>query len=127
MLFFSKPPSVSNKRPHSTAASVPTKAPAPAVAPNVQSQSPGILSNILQTAAGVAVGHTVGRMVTGLFDGGSSNEAASQYVSESSDSKHCQADTKRFLDCMSQNYDDVAPCQSYLDMMRQCQQQFAQQ
>lgn len=86
------------------------------------------MSNILQTAAGVAVGHTVGRMVTGLFSGGNDVAQPAETVTDSytrTAPAQCQSDTKRFLDCMSQNYDDVAACQSYLEMMRQCQRQFA--
>lgn len=71
-------------------------------------------------------------MVTGLFDGNSSATSTTtvdEYTAANNNNSksHCQVDTKRFLDCMSQNYDDVAACQSYLDMMRQCQQQFASQ
>lgn len=83
------------------------------------------MSNILQTAAGVAVGHTVGRMISGIFEGnGSANPSASTAANESP--VQCQADTKKFLDCMQQNYDDVSACQTYLEMMKQCQRQFAQ-
>lgn len=86
-----------------------------------------MLSNILQTAAGVAVGHTVGRMVTGLFEGNNSSEPAAAATTNTSQAEPiCQVDTKRFLDCMQKNYDDVSACQTYLDMLKQCQRQFAQ-
>lgn len=83
-----------------------------------------MLSNILQTAAGVAVGHTVGRMISGVFEGNGNNAAATTTATESP--VQCQADTKRFLDCMQNNHDDVSACQTYLEMMKQCQRQFAQ-
>ncbi len=84
-----------------------------------------MLSNILQTAAGVAVGHTVGRMVSGLFEGTASETTANSTSNTSQSEPVCQVDTKRFLDCMQNNYDDVSACQTYLDMLKQCQRQFA--
>lgn len=123
------------QRPHSTAATTTTSSGSKPIAttppaPIIQVQNGGILSNILQTAAGVAVGHTVGRLVSGLFEGnGNSDSSAvnsqSQAQAQAQTPIQCQGESKRFLDCMSQNYDDVAACQSYLEMMRQCQRQFA--
>ena len=96
----------------------------------IQVQNGGILSNILQTAAGVAVGHTVGRMVSGLFEGSSNNNSidgvSNSNAYEDPSTKACQVDTQRFLDCMSRNYDDVSACQNYLDMLKACQRQFGQ-
>ena len=85
-----------------------------------------MLSNILQTAAGVSVGHTVGRMITGLFENGNSVDSGSSTAQSQNTPIQCQGDTKKFLDCMQQNYDDVSACQNYLEMLKQCQRQFAQ-
>lgn len=62
-------------------------------------------------------------MISGVFEG-SSNANATAAANESP--VQCQADTKRFLECMQQNHDDVSACQNYLEMMKQCQRQFAQ-
>lgn len=120
------------QRSHSTSATAPAPVQTAAAAPAapqpqvIQVQSGGILSNILQTAAGVAVGHTVGRMVSGLFEGNSGAANNNNEASNSGSEPICQVDTKRFLDCMQKNYDDVSACQTYLDMLKQCQRQFAQ-
>ncbi len=73
----------------------------------------------------MAVGHTVGRAITGMFYSGAPMAADEAYESARAAPVQCSADTKKFLDCMSQNHDDIASCQMYLEMMRQCQQQFA--
>ena len=77
-------------------APVPTQPSQAQAQPVPVAQSGGMLSNILQTAAGVAVGHTVGRMVSGLFEGNSvdSNGNAEQTTKTSI---QCQADTKTIL------------------------------
>ena len=121
--FCSKP----SQRPHSTTANAPAPVQQAPPVPVVQAQSGGIMSNILQTAAGVAVGHTVGRMVSGLFESGNSSTPSESAPQTSQNTPiQCQPDTKRFLDCMQQNYDDVSACQNYLEMLKQCQRQFAQ-
>lgn len=124
--FYSSKPAP--QRPHSTAATapVPTQQSQAQAQPVPVAQSGGMLSNILQTAAGVAVGHTVGRMVSGLFEGNSVDSNSNAAQTTQNTPVQCQADTKRFLDCMQQNYDDVSACQNYLEMLKQCQRQFAQ-
>lgn len=132
LVFISSSKPAQAQRPHSTtAAAAPPQTQQQAQAPVVQAQSGGMFSNILQTAAGVAIGHTVGRMISGVFESGNSVAASAASDNNASNAAQnapiqCQSDTKRFLDCMQQNYDDVATCQNYLEMLKQCQRQFAQ-
>lgn len=124
--YFSKPAQA--QRPHSTAATAKAPQTQAAQPPAVQTQSGGgMFSNILQTAAGVAIGHTVGRMISGIFDSGASAATTDNGAQITQNAPvQCQSDTKKFLDCMQQNYDDVSSCQNYLEMLKQCQRQFAQ-
>lgn len=85
------------------------------------------MSQIATTAAGVAVGHTVGRMMTGLFSPGSdalnSTSPNETIQTTSQTTMGCEADTKRFVDCMSAHHDDLNSCYSYYEMMKTCQSQ----
>lgn len=105
---------------------------------HVNQPQQGILSQIATTAAGVAVGHTVGRMVTGLFSGGNSpseapgeastnqpalaNNHGSAYSNEQA-SVRCEADNKRFMDCMAAHHDDLNACYTYYEMLKACRAQ----
>jgi hypothetical protein len=96
----------------------------------VQSQQPSLFANMASTAAGVAVGstigHTLGHGLTSMF-GGSSQPAqapqqAQQYDQQSQMERNpCEADQKAFMGCLEKNSNDIAPCQFYLDMFKQCQ------
>lgn len=93
------------------------------------------MSQIATTAAGVAAGHLVGRMVGGLFMGGSESAPAApmeqtvgtpmQQFAQAplSGAPQCQQYSKLFLQCMEQNGNQVSTCQDYMDMMKACQQQ----
>ena len=94
----------------------------------------GIISQIATTAAGVATGHVLGRMVMGMFSGGSNEVAATAPVEQSvatptnlsggrNVAPQCQEYSRLFLQCMEQNGNQASTCQDYMDMMKACQQQ----
>lgn len=87
----------------------------------------GIMSQIATTAAGVAIGQTAGRMLTGLFTSGSEvvNSTPSNDIVQTNHQTalRCEADTKKFVDCMSAHHDDLNACYSYYEMMKACQAQ----
>lgn len=102
----------------------------------VSSSQPGFLSNVLQTATGVAIGHSIGHAITGtvgsLMGGGSSNspdvsqERNPNYLNSNSNSNSdikssiCEPHLKSFMDCMDRHHQDIAPCQMYMDMLKNC-------
>jgi hypothetical protein len=90
----------------------------------VQQPQQGILSQIATTAAGVAVGHTVGRMVTSLFSGGSGGGAPLVEGGQGTAavSERCAPDVQQFVECMSKHHEDMASCQHFYEVMRQCAQ-----
>ena len=82
-----------------------------------------MLGQIASVAVGSAIGHTVGRMITGGISAMSGSDHAPSY--ESSDV--CQDDSKAFMQCMSENDNNISACQFYLDMLKSCQQRTASQ
>lgn len=106
-------------------------APAPsAVAPSMAPQGPSMMGGILQTAAGVAIGSAAGHAITGMFSGGSSNEAQAQpqapaqhqqYQSpvDQSQGGACAWEIKQFLQCTEQQ-SDISLCQGFNEAMKQC-------
>ena len=95
------------------------------------------MAQIATTAAGVAAGHVAGRMITGLFSGGSEGNVTSadpvqpvsnmaQYQAQAQNAApQCQEYSKMFLSCMERNDNEVGICKDYMDMMKACQQQYA--
>lgn len=89
----------------------------------VQQPQQGLLSQIATTAAGVAVGHTVGRMVTSLFSGSGSGEGvASAGSGGNATAERCAPDVAQFVECMNKHHEDMAACQHFYEVMRQCAQ-----
>ncbi|KAJ8943293.1 hypothetical protein NQ318_017311 [Aromia moschata] len=82
-------------------------------------------------AIGSAIGHTVGHAVTGMFSGGSENEAPAQqaaapnpqqqYAQQSSSepSGPCAWEIKQFLDCAA-TQSDLTLCQGFNEAIQQC-------
>lgn len=131
------------KRESHTAAAPAAAPPAAAAAapptPVYVPQQQGILGQIATTAAGVATGHVIGRMVTGLFSGGSGAEVEAPAITNANSvvsptdslasrpvAPQCAEYSKLFLQCMDQNGNQLSTCQDYMDMMKACQQQHAQ-
>ncbi|KAJ8979980.1 hypothetical protein NQ317_013729 [Molorchus minor] len=119
---------------------LPARAPAPAPPATVPhsaptSQGPGLFGQMAATAGGVAIGsaigHTVGHAVTGMFSGGSSDEAQpvqqqsptphQQYAQQSSSepSGPCAWEIKQFLDCAA-TQSDLTLCQGFSEAIQQC-------
>lgn len=77
-------------------------------------------------------------MMTGLFSGGNSaseapveasanqpapaNSYGNAYANEQA-SVRCEADSKRFMDCMAAHHDDLGACYSYYEMLKACRAQ----
>lgn len=107
-------------------------APAPsAVAPPMGGGGPSMMGGILQTAAGVAIGSAAGHAITGMFSGGSSNEAQAQQQQapaqhqqyqppvDQSQGGACAWEIKQFLQCTEQQ-SDISLCQGFNEAMKQC-------
>lgn len=83
-------------------------------------------------ALGSTIGHTLGAGITSLFmgsqsrsgeiDGDQQNHYAapekSRVVPEASNP--CDKHNQAFLKCIESHSSDIAPCQFYLDAMKQC-------
>ncbi len=87
-------------------------------------QQPSLFANMASTAAGVAVGstigHTLGHGITSMF-GGSSAPAQEPVRQQTMEGNPCESDQKAFMKCLESHPNDIAPCQFYLDMFKQCQ------
>jgi hypothetical protein len=99
----------------------------------VQGQQPSLFGQMASTAAGVAVGHSVGHAITGMFSGGSSSAAPEQpaaaqpvqqqYPAGSAPVYNaCELDQRAFMKCLEQNNNDIASCQMFYDLYKQCMQ-----
>ncbi|KAJ1922140.1 hypothetical protein H4219_000002 [Mycoemilia scoparia] len=134
--------------PHATHHHAPPPPPQPATAHaphtgTAQPQQPGLFAQMAATAGGVAVGsaigHTVGSAVTGLFSGGSKEEASTQSTQDvsqqaqyqsapvysqgsqhQSENQACAADLKAFNKCLEQE-NNMNDCKHYYEMLKQCQ------
>lgn len=88
-------------------------------------QQPSLFANMASTAAGVAVGstigHTLGHGLTSMFGGSSQPAQQTQDHSNSMEGNPCDSDQKAFMKCLESHPNDIAPCQFYLDMFKQCQ------
>ena len=115
-------PRRSGQRNHSQKRTATTKAAPPLQkAPAVASvQQPSMLGQIASVAVGSAIGHSVGRMLTG----GVGAMMGGETEKESEPQKVCQDDTKAFMNCMSENNNNLNFCQFYFDMLQQCQARF---
>ena len=103
---------------------VPKTASPPVVQQTVPQQR-GIMSEIAANASSIAIGHTMGRMLSGALGLGGApvvNSESNGAVLEQSSGAGCDDHSKRFLDCMASHHDDVSACQSYLEMMKACQE-----
>ena len=106
--------------------------PQPPMQAAVPQQQPSLFANMASTAAGVAVGstigHTLGHGLTSMFGGSSQPAHAPQQVQQNEQQQlernPCEADQKAFMSCLEKNSNDIAPCQFYLDMFKQCQANF---
>ena len=98
-----------------------------------------MFAQMASTAAGVAVGstigHTMGHAITGMFSGGSSHndqpqqqqQPVQQQPMQQVAGNPCEVDSKAFYRCLEQNNNDIAACQIYYDMLKQCMSQQQQQ
>ena len=89
-------------------------------------QQPSLFANMASTAAGVAVGstigHTLGHGLTSMFGGSSSaQQPQDEPEQQPMETNPCETDQKAFMKCLDSNANDIAPCQFYLDMFKQCQ------
>jgi hypothetical protein len=93
-----------------------------------------MMAGIAQTAAGVAIGSVAGHAITGLFSGGSKDEAPAQQqqqqpMSQQSPSAFgqqepaqngpCAWEIKQFLQC-AQQQNDLTLCDGFNEAIRQC-------
>jgi len=102
-------------------------------------QQPSMFAQMAATAGGVAVGsavgHVAGHALTGMFSGGSSNEAAAAQPAQAAPQQQqqygqagpqeptgpCAWEIKQFLQC-SQNQSDLTLCEGFNEALRQCRQ-----
>ena len=101
-------------------------------------QQPGLFAQMAATAGGVAVGsavgHVVGHAMTGMFSGGSSQEAAPAQPAQQQPMMQqpyygapqpteptgpCAWEIKQFLQC-SQQQSDLTLCEGFNEALRQC-------
>lgn len=138
-------PSRTQSRPATTSAASSTRPSVPATAPPpaaqqvqpamVQGQQPSLFGQMASTAAGVAVGHSVGHAITGMFSGGggsSSSSAAPEQQAAAAPQQYpagsapvynaCELDQRAFMKCLEQNNNDIASCQMFYDLYKQCMQ-----
>ncbi|XP_015115618.1 coiled-coil-helix-coiled-coil-helix domain-containing protein 10, mitochondrial [Diachasma alloeum] len=116
------------------AAHPPAPVPAPAASPMVAAapQGPGLMGQMAATAGGVAigsaVGHTIGHAMTGLFSGGSSEQAAAAAPAPVAQQNMqpapqaggaCAWEIKQFLEC-AQHQSDLTLCEGFNEALRQC-------
>lgn len=93
-------------------------------------QQPSLFANMASTAAGVAVGstigHTLGHGLTSMFGGSSQPAQQTQEVDQKQrmETNPCESDQKAFMKCLESHSNDIAPCQFYLDMFKQCQSNY---
>ena len=124
--------SSSRSPPTRSAAARPAPRPAPAPQAPAQPQtgtSSGFGSGLLGTVAtGMAFGagsEIAHQAVRGIMGGSSRHEAQEQSVPTTQDSsfsfQSCQMEQNNFTDCLKFNPKDIQACQSYADLLQQCQ------
>ncbi|XP_075210704.1 coiled-coil-helix-coiled-coil-helix domain-containing protein 2-like [Lycorma delicatula] len=112
----------------SSKAEVPPSQPAPVQNQVEVQEQPGILKQMAATAGSVAlgsaVGHSVGQMLTGLFNRFRSEKAPDQPISSGTTTLEptnpCAMEIKQFLKCAEEKSDNLALCEKFREAFLQC-------
>merc|ERR1712226_1199484 len=122
---FGKSTSTSSNR-RSTTTSAPTKA--PTKTPAQSNSGGGFMSNMMGTmmqgmafGAGSEVAHTAMR---GLMGGSGHQEQQQAPVQQQQANNTCQVEMGNFTECLKVNSNDIQYCQSYLDLLKTCEQRY---
>lgn len=120
-------PTSSSSRSASPAMAAPARAaPAPAQPVSSGGIGSGILGGIMQGmtfGAGSEIGH---QAVRGMFGSGHSEpviiqQSAAPAQQSSQNQKACTSENDLFINCLKSNGNSISFCQSYFDMLKECE------
>jgi len=90
----------------------------------------GIAGTVMQGMAFGAGSEVAHRVVGGMMGGSGHAEQGQEQVQEvnqgytQQQSNPCEYQNTQFIDCLRQSSNDVSACQSYMDMLKQCESQY---